>query len=52
MLVYGTYAVLFSTGVAVRAYQRFFRAIEGAFGAVFGAVGAHLLADGVRELRA
>lgn len=51
MLIYGTYAVLFSTGIAMRTYQRFFRAIEAAFGVVFGAVGARLLADGVRELR-
>jgi threonine/homoserine/homoserine lactone efflux protein len=51
MIIYGTYAVLFSTGVAVRAYTRFFRWIEGAFGAVFGLVGGRLLLDGLRELR-
>lgn len=51
MLVYSTYAVLFSTGMAVRTYQRFFRAIEGTFGALFGGVGAKLVLDGIRELR-
>ncbi len=51
MLVYGAYAMLFSTGVAVRAYGRFFRLIEGAFGAIFGAIGGKLVVDGVRELR-
>lgn len=51
MAIYGGYALLFSTGVAVRVYQRFFRLIEAAFGAVFGALGAKLIADGIRELR-
>jgi threonine/homoserine/homoserine lactone efflux protein len=51
MLVYGTYAVLFSTGIAVRTYRRFFRAIEAIFGTMFGAVGGRLVVDGVRELR-
>ena len=48
MVIYGTYAVLFSTGVAVRAYQRFFRTINGLFGAVFGVIGGRLLIDGLR----
>lgn len=51
MVIYGTYAVLFSTGVAVRAYQRFFRTIDGLFGAVFGVIGGRLLIDGLRDLR-
>lgn len=51
-LIYGTYAILFSTGVAVRGYRRFFRLIEGAFGAVFGILGGRLLFDGIRALRA
>jgi threonine/homoserine/homoserine lactone efflux protein len=51
MLVYGTYAVLFSTGTVVRAYQRFFRVIEGAFGVVFGAVGGQLIMSGIREMK-
>lgn len=52
MLIYGGYALLFSTGVAMRAYGRFFRAIEASFGIVFGAIGAKLVADGLRALRA
>ena len=52
MAIYGTYAWLFSTGVAVRAYRRLFRAVDGLFGAVFGALGAKLVTDGIRELRA
>lgn len=51
LLVYGGYALLFSTGRAMRAYARFFRLMEGAFGAVFGVVGARLAIDGIRELR-
>lgn len=52
MTIYGGYAVLFSTGAAVRTYRRFFRAIEAAFGLVFGAVGARLVFDGIRTFRA
>ncbi len=52
MLVYGSYALLFSTGVAARAYGRFQRWIEGLFGAVFGALGGKLVADGIAELQA
>jgi len=51
MMVYGTYAVLFSTGVAVRTYQRFFRVIDASFGAIFGLIGGRLLIDGLRALR-
>jgi threonine/homoserine/homoserine lactone efflux protein len=51
MIIYGTYALIFSTGIAMRAYARFFRVIEGSFGAVFGAIGAKVFIDGVRELR-
>jgi threonine efflux protein len=51
MLVYGTYALLFSTGVAARAYTRLQRWIEGLFGAVFGALGGKLVLDGMAELR-
>ena len=52
MAVYGTYAVLFSTGLAMRAYRRTARYVEGAFGAIFGALGVKLVVDGIRELRA
>jgi threonine/homoserine/homoserine lactone efflux protein len=51
LLIYGAYALIFSTGVVMRVYARFFRAIEGGFGAIFGAIGAKLFIDGVRELR-
>jgi threonine/homoserine/homoserine lactone efflux protein len=51
MAVYGVYALLFSTGVAQRAYRRLFRGVEAVFGAVFGALGARLVSDGLRELR-
>ena len=52
MAVYGAYALLFSTGVARRTYRRLFRGVEAVFGAVFGALGARLVSDGLRELRA
>jgi threonine/homoserine/homoserine lactone efflux protein len=52
MLIYGAYALIFSTGLAMRVYARFFRVIEAGFGAIFGAIGAKLFVDGVRELRA
>lgn len=51
MAIYGTYALMFSTGVAVQTYGRFFRVIEAMFGAVFGMIGAKLVTDGLRELR-
>lgn len=50
-LIYGTYGLLFSSGLAVSAYRRFARWIEAVFGALFGALGVMLLADGVRSLR-
>ncbi len=50
LVVYGTYAVLFSSGLAKRAYLRFARAIEALFGLAFGALGGKLLADGVSEI--
>lgn len=51
MTVYGTYALLFSTGIAVRAYRRLYRAVESVFGVMFGIAGGKLVLDGVRELR-
>lgn len=50
-VIYGIYAVLFSTSVIDRTYHRFWRVIEGLFGATFGALGGKLLYDGFRELR-
>lgn len=50
-LIYGTYALLFSTGVALKAYQRFSRWIELIFSASFGALGGKLLLDGLGEMK-
>jgi threonine/homoserine/homoserine lactone efflux protein len=52
LLIYGAYALIFSTGLVMRVYARFFRVIEGGFGAIFGAIGAKLFIDGMRELKA
>ncbi|GIT89904.1 amino acid transporter [Jannaschia pagri] len=49
LTIYGAYALLFSTGVAMRGYARFARAVEGAFAAAFGAMGATLLFSGLKE---
>lgn len=51
MIIYGCYALLFSTGAAVRAYTRLFAVIEVSFGAIFGIAGGKLVLDGVRALR-
>lgn len=51
LIVYGTYALIFSTGTVTRIYTRFFRVIEGCFGAAFGTIGAKLFADGIKEIR-
>lgn len=51
MTMYGAYGLLFSTGVAMRAYARLWRAVEAAFGLAFGALGATLLVWGLRDLR-
>ena len=51
LLIYGSYALLFSTGLAARTYVRFARVVEFALGAAFGALGGRLVLDGVRELR-
>lgn len=51
LAIYGTYALLFSTGLAARTYARFARWVEAGLGAAFGAIGGGLLLDGARELR-
>ncbi|MEP2533375.1 LysE family translocator [Shimia sp.] len=51
LVIYGVYAWLFSTGVAMRGYTRFARLFEGVFAAAFGAMGASLIWAGVREAR-
>lgn len=50
-VIYGCYAVLFSTGVASRFYNRFCRWFESVFSAAFALLGGKLLADGIRALR-
>lgn len=50
-VIYGLYALMFSTGLASRTYAKFSRWFELAFGAAFGALGGKLVLDGVRELR-
>jgi threonine efflux protein len=51
LLIYGAYGLLFSTGVAMRAYARFWQVVEAAFGLAFGALGTTLLIWGLRDLR-
>lgn len=51
LAIYGTYALLFSTGMAMRGYQRFSRWFEGVFAAAFGAMGASLVLSGLREVQ-
>lgn len=51
LVIYGTYGLLFSTGIATRVFQRFWRIIQALFGAAFGALGAMLFVSGARELR-
>jgi threonine/homoserine/homoserine lactone efflux protein len=51
-IIYGGYGFLFSTSFATRIYGRFWRGIEAAFGAAFGALGSALLIWGIRDLRA
>ena len=51
LVIYACYAWLFSTGIAIRTYRRFFRVVEGLIGAVFGTLGGALLLNGLREIR-
>ncbi|MEM1409504.1 MAG: LysE family translocator [Pseudomonadota bacterium] len=51
LVVYGTYAFLFSTGVAMRGYARFAKWVEGVFAATFASMGASLLWAGLRDAR-
>jgi len=50
VLIYGIYGVLFSSGLAKRAYARFARSVEVLFGCAFGAIGGKLIVDAVREV--
>ncbi len=49
LAIYGTYAVLFSTGAAMRGYTRFAGWFEGVFAAAFSVMGASLLWSGLRD---
>lgn len=51
LMIYGTYALVFSTGVIRALYIRFSRWFEFAFGAAFGAIGGSLVLDGLKDLR-
>ncbi|MEP3275622.1 MAG: LysE family transporter [Stappiaceae bacterium] len=51
LIIYGIYALLFSTGTAMRGYARFSRWFEGVFAAAFGVMGASLLWAGLREAK-
>lgn len=50
-LIYGCYAVLFSTGTAIKYYKQFSRWFETVFSAAFAMLGGKLLFDGFRALR-
>lgn len=49
LIIYGGYGLVFSTGIATRAYARFWRASEAVFGLAFGALGIALLVSAVRR---
>lgn len=51
LVIYGTYAWLFSTGAAMRGYTRFARWFEGVFAAAFGVMGVSLIWAGLRDAR-
>ncbi|NKB54036.1 MAG: LysE family translocator [Rhizobiaceae bacterium] len=51
LAVYGLYAWLFSTNIAIRSYQKFSRVFEYSFASLFGLFGGKLLWDGLKELR-
>lgn len=50
-VIYGTYLLVFTTGAALRTYDRFSRWVQVAMGAAFGMLGGRLVMDGLRELR-
>jgi len=49
-LIYGTYALLFSTDAAGKIYTRFSRFIETLLAASFGTLGCKLILEGSREI--
>jgi threonine/homoserine/homoserine lactone efflux protein len=50
--VYGLYAWLFSTNIAIRSYRRFTQVFDYSFATLFGLFGAKLVWDGLKEMRA
>lgn len=50
-LIYGSYAFMFSSGLAIKTYSKFARWIELLFGTVFGLLGGKLLLDGIKEIK-
>lgn len=51
VVIYGAYAWLFTTEVAMNGYSRLRRRVEGAFAIAFGAMGTSLLLSALREMR-
>lgn len=51
VVIYGVYAWLFTTEVAMNGYSRFKNWVEGAFAIIFGTMGASLLLSAMREMR-
>jgi threonine/homoserine/homoserine lactone efflux protein len=51
ILIYGSYAMLFSSQIAIRSYARFTRWFEAGFGAAFALFGGRLIFDGLVALR-
>lgn len=51
MVIYGGYAILFSSGWAMRGYARFSRGVDGIFAGAFGLMGGSLIWDGLRQAR-
>ncbi|MEP0963822.1 MAG: LysE family translocator [Roseobacter sp.] len=49
LVIYGAYAVLFSTDVATRGYASFSLLVEGVFATAFGGMGASLLWSGLQD---
>ncbi|HKJ61056.1 MAG TPA: LysE family translocator, partial [Hyphomicrobiales bacterium] len=51
LMIYGSYGLLFSSGLAARAYTRFARYVETLLGVTFGTLGCRLITDGLRDLQ-
>ncbi len=51
LMIYGSYGLLFSSGLAARTYTRFARYVETLLGVTFGTLGCRLITDGVSNLQ-